>query len=405
MIFSIFTNFYFLIFFFPYVIFSQTLHTSSRWILNSANQRIKLRCVNWAGHNEVNIPEGLHAQSLDKITSWIANAGFNCVRLTYSIDMALNPNQKVSDSFTAAALSTGAGSALTALYAAAISKNTFLSQGTTLGAYSEVIASLGDHGIMVILDNHNSHAGWCCSTTDGNGWWDSASGYNADNSRFFNTANWLKGLAAMATFGTQHANVIGLSLRNELRAIGSQDSNSHADWYSIVGQATAAIHVANPNALIVVGGVNYATDLSFLAGKPFDRSNLGDKVVWEFHTYSWSSSVTSDCPAYKKLLGNLAGYLLTQNQAYTGPLWLSEFGWAQVNPTALETQYISCLSDYMTGNDAEWAYWALQGSYYYREGVVNYDEGFGVLNKDWSGWRNASFTKAIGGMLSQTQGP
>ena len=357
------------------------------------------------GHGEVSIPEGLQAQSVNTITSWIASAGFNCVRLTYSIDMALNPNQKVSDSFNAAASATGAGSALTALYTTAVSKNSFLSSATTLGTYSQVITSLESHGIMVILDNHNSHAGWCCSTTDGNGWWPSGFGYDAANSRYFDNAKWIQGLTAMANFGKQFSNVVGLSLRNEFRAVGSQDGNSHADWYKFVAQGAAAIHAANANALIMIGGVSYATDLSYLYSKPLDRSALGDKVVWEFHSYSWSNSVTGDCPAYTTSLGNVAGYLLTQGKSFTGPLWLSEFGWAQNGPTALEQKYISCLSAYMTNNDADWAYWALQGSYYYREGVVNYDEGFGVLNKDWSGWRNANFVKTIGGMWTQTQGP
>ncbi|KAJ2964720.1 hypothetical protein NQ176_g10774 [Zarea fungicola] len=66
------------------------LHSSSRWILGADNQRVKLRCINWAGHLEVNVPEGLHKQPVNYIASWIANQGFNCVRLTYSIDMALN---------------------------------------------------------------------------------------------------------------------------------------------------------------------------------------------------------------------------------------------------------------------------------------------------------------------------
>ncbi|KAH8601621.1 glycosyl hydrolase family 5 protein/cellulase [Bisporella sp. PMI_857] len=405
MVFNLFARLIFLSSLLSSIVYAQTLHTSSRWILNSSNQRVKLRCVNWAGHGEVNIPEGLQAQPVDKITSWIKSAGFNCVRLTYSIDMALNPNQQVSASFTAAASSTGAGSSLTALYTTAVSKNSWLSSATTLSTYAKVITSLESVGIMVILDNHNSHAGWCCSTSDGNGWWASASGYNDANSRYFDTAKWLQGLTAMATFGKQFSNVVGLSLRNELRAVGSQDGNSHADWYNIVGQGASAIHTANPNALVIVGGVNYATDLGFLYSKPLDRSSLGDKVVWEFHTYSWSNSVTGDCPAYTTLLGNLAGYLLVQGKTYTGPLWLSEFGWAQNGPTALEQKYLACLSSYMTNNDADWAYWALQGSYYYREGVVNYDEGFGVLTKDWSGWRNSSFVNAIGGMWTQTQGP
>lgn len=210
----------------------------------------------------------------------------------------------------------------------------------------------------------------------------------------------------MAIFSKQFSNVVGLALRNELRAVGSQDGNSHADWYNFQGQGAAAIHAGNPNALVVVGGVNYATEFGFLYSKPFDRSNLGDKVVWEFHSYSWSNSYApTDCAAYTILLGQQAGYLLVDGKAYTGPLWLSEFGWAQNGPSAGEQKYVDCLVKYMTGNDADWAYWALQGSYYFRDGKVNFDEGFGILNKEWSAWRNASFVSTIKGMWSQTQGP
>ncbi|KAL3421207.1 cellulase [Phlyctema vagabunda] len=383
------------------------LHTSGRWIVDSGNKRVKLRCVNWAGHSEVNIPEGLQAQSVDTISAWIASAGFNCVRLTYSIDMALNPNQKVSDSFTSAASTTGTGSALTAVYSKIVSKNSFISSATVQSTYAKVLTSLNEHGILVILDNHNSHASWCCSTSDGNGWWASASGYNADNSRYFDTNKWLSGLKAMATFAKSYPNVVGLSLRNELRAVGSQDGNSHADWYNYIGQGATAIHSANTDALVIVGGVNYATDLSYLYSKPVDRAALGlaDKMVWEFHSYSWSNSQTGDCAAYTKTLGDSAGYLLVQNKAYTGPLWLSEFGWAQVGQSALEQKYIDCLVKYMSGNDADWAVWALQGTYYIREGTVNYDESFGLLNKDWNGWRNSSFVKTVGGMWTTSQGP
>src|SRR5690349_6441116 len=87
---------------------SLPLHTSSRWILDANNIRVKFRCVNWAGHLEVNIPEGLNKQPIDSITTWIHQQGFNCVRLTYSIDHALNPNLLVSDSFSAAAAASGA---------------------------------------------------------------------------------------------------------------------------------------------------------------------------------------------------------------------------------------------------------------------------------------------------------
>ncbi|KAF2836368.1 glycoside hydrolase family 5 protein [Patellaria atrata CBS 101060] len=393
---------------FAQVASSAPLHTSSRWILDSSNQRVKLRCVNWAGHMEANIPEGLQHQSASTTASWISSNGFNCVRLTYSIDMALNPSQSISSSFSAAASPAGVSSSqMTSLYNSVVSKNSWASSSTTQGAFSKVIDELGAKGVMVILDNHVSRASWCCGGSDGNGWWDAASGYNADNSRYFNTQNWLKGLGAMASFAAQKPNVVGMSLRNELRASGNQDKNNHADWYNYVTQGAKAIHNANQDLLVVIGGTNYASDLGYLYNKPFDRKPFGDKIVWEFHSYAWTlgSGTTSNCDSYKKVLGDKAGYLLTQNKDFTGPLWLSEFGWAQQNTPSDEQAYLKCLVQYMENNDAEWAYWALQGDYYVRDKTINKDESYGLLNKDWSGWRNSNFKSQIGRMMDMTQGP
>ena len=260
--------------------FASPLHTSSRWILDASNKRVKLRCVNWAGHAEVQIPEGLQHQPVDTIASWIAHNNFNCVRLTYSTAMALNPTTPVSTAFTSASSTTGAQ--LSPLYTAALSKNPWLSSATTLSTFARVISSLASQNILVILDNHVSHPSWCCSTTDGNGWWDAASGYTAANSRYFSTQDWLHGLTAMATFARSYPNVVGLSLRNELRATGSQDSDAqHKDWHTYITQCAQAIHNANPDALIMVGGVNYAIDLSFLGTSPLDRTapGLSNKLV------------------------------------------------------------------------------------------------------------------------------
>lgn len=200
--------------------------------------------------------------------------------------MALNPNQTVSASFTAAGSSTGVGSAaIQSLYNTVVSKNPWISSSTTLGAFARVIDELGSRNVLVILDNHLSRAKWCCGTTDGNGWWASAAGYNAANSQYFIVSNWLNGLAAMARFAASHANVVGMSLRNELRAVSGQDGNNHADWYTYSGQGAAAIHNANANLLIAVGGTSYALDLSFLGSRQFDRTPYGNKVIWEFHNY------------------------------------------------------------------------------------------------------------------------
>ncbi|KAK7704204.1 hypothetical protein SLS57_010587 [Botryosphaeria dothidea] len=384
---------------------AEVLHTSGRWIVDSNNARVKLRCANWAGHMETKIPEGLQAQPVATIASWLADNGFNCVRLTYSIDMALNPSESVSAAFTAAGESAGIAAAdMTALYDSVVAKNSWISSATTQSTFARVVDELATHNVLVVLDNHVSHASWCCGSSDGNGWWDQASGYTDANSRYFNTTAWLAGLSAMAEFSAAHPNVVGMALRNELRASGSQDQDGHADWRKFVGQGLNAIHGSNADLLMVVGGPSYATDLSFLYDDPLDRSAFPDKVVWEFHNYQWSWSY-SDCADHQTKLGQKTGFLLGENQDYTGPLWLSEFGWNLDTPSAAEIDYYTCLVQYMQGNDADWAFWALQGSYYIRDGETNFEETFGLVNKDWSAWRNTTFPDILGSMFDVTQGP
>lgn len=144
------------------------LSTSSRWILDATGARVKLRCVNWAGHMEANIPEGLHKQSVEAIADTIAAQGFNCVRLTYSIDHALAPDVRVGDSFAAVSASTGISQEdADGLYARVAEKNPFVGEGegggaTTRDVYGAVIKALWDRDVMTILDNHVSKASWCC---------------------------------------------------------------------------------------------------------------------------------------------------------------------------------------------------------------------------------------------------
>ncbi|PPQ73124.1 hypothetical protein CVT24_009463 [Panaeolus cyanescens] len=388
-----------------HIVSAIVLHAQDRWIVDSNNKRVKLRCVNWAGHMEVGIPEGLQHQPVATIAAWVANNKFNCVRLTYSIDMALNPNQRVQDAFNNAASTSGASlSALQGLYNSALGKNSWLSSSTTQGAFGRVIQELGNRGVMVIMDNHVSKASWCCGTGDGNGWWAQAAGYNAANSRYFDTNNWLNGLKNIANFAKGYSNVVGMGLRNEVRAVSGQDGNNHADWYNYMGQGARAVSDANRDLLIIFGGVGYATDLGYLYSKPFDRSALNNKVVYEYHNYQWTYGDRS-CADHKTLMGNAAGYLIASGKSYTGPLWVSEFGWNQNGASSVEVNYYRCLVEYLESNDADWAYWALQGSYYVRNGQVNYDESFGVLKADWSGWRNTGFTAALGKIWDQTQGP
>lgn len=397
---------------------SLPLSTSSRWILDANGDRVKFRCVNWAGHMETHVPEGLHRQPISSIAQMIVDHGFNCVRLTYSIDWALNPDESVADAFHGAADLAGVPehqAEVTAFYTAAVAQDPFLANATVRDVYGAVIDQLWAHGVMTVLDNHVSRAQWCCNLTDGNGWWDSAFGYVADNSRFFNTSQWLQGLQAVAAWAPQHAGVVGMSLRNEIRQSFLQASNGpYDDWYDYITQAAELVHATNPDVLVIVGGGLSATDLTMIKNTRYlDVSPWAGKHVWEFHAYSFTVTFKLDfgnCNLEKAEYGEFDGYVLTQNENYTAPLILSEFGVAMTggDNSGLsddDYDYLTCLVGYMTNNDAEWALWAIQGSYYIRNGVIDYNETWGVLDYTWTETRNPAFSGLLGAMWNVTQGP
>lgn len=85
-----------------------------------------------------------------------------------------------------------------------------------------MVSSLGANDVMVILDNHISKPGWCCSSSDGNGFF---------GDQYFDPDLWIKGLTRMAALFRGVANVVGMSLRNELRG-HRQNAN---DWFRYIG--------------------------------------------------------------------------------------------------------------------------------------------------------------------------
>lgn len=366
---------------------------------------------------ETHLPEGLHAQSIATIAQFIADAGFNCVRLTYSTDWALNPDESVSTAFANAAVLAGVPQYIgnmTAYYDSAISHNPSLATSSVRDVFGLVVDELWSRGVMTVLDNHVSRAQWCCNLTDGNGWFDTAFGYVADNSRFFNTSLWLDGLQAVAAWAPSHPGVIGMSLRNEIRQSWLQGSNGpYDDWYTFITQAAELVHSTNPDLLVIVGGGLSSTDLTMVRDRPLDFSAWQGKHVWEMHAYSFTVTFRLDfgsCDVEQSTYGLFDGFVLSQGKQYTAPLFLSEFGVAMTGGENAglsddDYDYLTCLVEYMTGNDAEWALWAIQGSYYIRNGVIGYNEPWGVLDFEWKNWRNPTFPNLLGGMWNITQEP
>jgi hypothetical protein len=359
------------------------------------------------------MPEGLHKQPLNRTADWIAANGFNCVRLTYSIDMALNPGLRVEDSFRAAAANAKVKEdAMMSIYRAVVEKNPFLKSATVRDVFAEVIRELWARGVMTVLDNHVSKASWCCNLDDGNGWWKDAPIYWSANSRYFNSEQWLAGLRAMAVWSRDQEGVVAMSLRNELRATWTQILFAANTWYDKIPPAARLIHEANPDVLVVIGGLNGGTDLTPMRTRPLDTSGWAGKNVWETHDYPFTVTTPEigNCDVVKINYGLLYGFVLEQGKPQTGPLWVSEFGVdMQGGPNdGLSDEhylYLTCLVNYLEGNDADWALWAVQGSYYVRNGLIDDEETWGALDKDWVDWRNPNFKGMLGKMWQVTQGP
>ena len=156
-----------------------------------------------------------------------------------------------------------------------------------------------------------------------------------------------------------------------------------------------AVHAANPDVLVILSGLNFDTDLSFLQNQPV-KLTFNGKLVFEVHRYSFGDPWESGNPnqVCGQITGDImrkSGFLLDQGW----PLFLSEFGVDMRGTSVRDNRYFNCFMAMLAELDLDWALWTLVGSYYFREGVVGVIEYYGVLNPDWSQARNTSFLQRI----------
>uniref|UniRef100_A0A0D3A6M1 Glycoside hydrolase family 5 domain-containing protein n=1 Tax=Brassica oleracea var. oleracea TaxID=109376 RepID=A0A0D3A6M1_BRAOL len=446
----------------PILSTSFPLSTKTRWIVDEKSQRVKLACVNWPAHLQPAVAEGLSKQPLDSISKKIVSMGFNCVRLTWPLDLMTNDTLArkitVKQSFESLNLFDDAlGIQI---------HNPKILNLPIFNAFQEVVSNLGQNGLMVILDNHLTYPGWCCSDNDLDAFfgypnfdpviWAKGLGKMAtlfrnvtnvigmslrneprgsgiepwtklmvildnhltypgwccsdnDLDAFFGYPNfdpviWAKGLGKMATLFRNVTNVIGMSLRNEPR--GTRD---YPDlWFRFMPKGAEAVHAANPEVLVILSGIDFDTNLSFLRDRFFNVS-FTDKLVFEQHWYSfsheggaWVKHNSNDICA--KIIGEVnhnGGFLLDRGF----PLILSEFGTDERGVDVSGNRYMNCLVAWAAEKDLDWAVWALTGDYYLRTGTKHMVETYGVLDATWKNVRNSTYLQKLSGIQHPFRGP
>ncbi|KAK7362977.1 hypothetical protein VNO77_05102 [Canavalia gladiata] len=356
---------------------SLPLSVDKRWIIDDATgKRVKLSCAHLVAHAKPMVAEGLDKAPLNDTVAQVVNAGFNCVRFSYATYMfTRHANDTVGDTFLSLDLQQKVSE---------IEKyNPWVLNMTHLQAYEEVIDALGAQGVMVLIDNHVSLPMWCCDNADQNGFF---------GDRHFNPDEWLQGLAFIAHHFKGKPNVFAMDLRNELR--GSRQ-NTH-DWYKYMRQGAKTIHDINPDLLVILSGLNFDNDLSFLKKKAIDL-NFTNKIVYEAHIYSFSGDANRwnvqptnwVCKSVIESLKDQSAFLLSgKNPA---PLFVSEFGYDMTAQNSADNKFLPCFVSYAASVDLDWSLWAFQGSYYYRQGNIGPGESYGVLDFDWKQFQDPNF--------------
>jgi len=310
---------------------SLPLAVEGRFVVDAAGNRVRLFSVNWNGaHEEGFVPTGLDMQPLQAIAVRIRDLGFNSVRLTWS-------NEMVESNPVVAPERVEANPDLAGLHA--------------MDVFDAAVGALADAGLLVILNNHMSNAGWCCSLDDGNSLW-----YNDD----YPESAWIEDWVFLAErYGGTPA-VIGADLRNEPRlpAVWSDAFGAQVDWPSAAERCGNAVLAIKPDWLIFVEGVSFASDLSGVANRPIELFVPG-RLVYSAHDYPWFHETERTPEELQADLLDSWAYLMAGSaDAPPAPVWVGEFGTCN---TCLAEPWFDAFLGFVEEMEIDTGWWLLYG--------------------------------------------
>jgi len=316
-------------------------------VVDADGARVKLACVNWYGaHMEGYVVNGLDKQTISSIAKTISGLGFNCIRLPFSLEQFFE-NPVVENS--------------------RVSSNPDLAGKTSMDVFDATVSGLTDEGLIALLNNHNSKAGWCCSEQDGDGLW---------YTHKYPEEMWIEALTSMAERYSGNSLVAGIDMRNELRGAHGHsptwgDGNAKYDWAMAAEKAGNLVLDVNPNILVLVEGIEYAGNLEGARSHPIKLSEPS-QLVYSGHMYPfwWDSSLAY--PKFKQRMHDRQTFVTEPGQSYSAAYWMGEFG------TGDNDDAWGKIIQYLEESDSDWSYWAIDG--YTRPGE---DESYGILESDY----------------------
>jgi endoglucanase len=337
------------------------LHVVGNTLVDDRGKVVRLTGVNWFGLETGNLsPHGLWARDYRSMLRQIADLGFNSVRVPWC-------NMVLRDGVEAKSVNDYGADP----YDGTDPMNAPLVGKTPLEIMDAVIEAAGDVGLKVILDNHSRRP---------DGYMEEQVWYTDDVSE----EQWIEDWRFLAKRYLGNTTVIAFDLNNEPHGQATWAAGAAAtDWDRAAERCGNAIQEVNPDALIIVEGVEKVGDDTYWWGGNLSAARKSpielehpDKLVYSAHEYGpevfqqpWfeSASFPSNLAA---IWDNHYGYLMNEG---LGHLFIGEFGIKDPEAFGGKSRiWFDTLLKYI-GSDYSWTFWCFNPNSGDTEGILEYD--------------------------------
>ena len=138
----------------------------------------------------------------------------------------------------------------------------------------------------------------------------------------------------------------------------------------------------------------------------FDPLTLSvpDRLVYTPHDYSWFHGEINSYDDLAADLGGWWGFLIVEDQPWTAPVWVGEFGTCNTSASCVQSSspggaWFEQFITYLSAGDIDWAYWPLNGTMARADdrefGAVDW---YGVLNETWTGGELPELIESLQGI-------
>jgi aryl-phospho-beta-D-glucosidase BglC (GH1 family) len=350
------------------------LHVEGTKLIDTQGHLVRMTGVNWFGFETKNqVPFGLWTRSYKSMLAQIKTLGFNTVRIPYS-DYMLDASR--DGSLTLATLNID------------LALNGMTATQTPLDLMDAIIAEAKTLGLKVILDSHSRLPDSYLSE----GLW---------NPSYYPEAKWIANWKFVAARYATNDAVAALDLKNEPHFTASWGSTDSAlNWNEAAQRAANAIQSVNPNALIVVEGVESLSTTSKAVNKYWWGGNMqgvltnpinitfNNKLVYSPHEYGPEVYTQPWFRDYRFPLNlryiweDRFGFIYNQGLGHT---LIGEFGIKDNVVGSASNKWFEEFVKYM-GDHSEgysWTYWAWN---------PNSGDTGGILTDDWTGTNDWKLT-------------